>query len=97
MEEESVYNLVKPDPAEAPRRNRYRSKYPGDLVPTGSTFGLSQVTVSTMLSYLFRHLYLESRMLEELPIVAKLITSISDHMHILAHLLVLLQLILDPH
>ena len=42
-EEESVYNLVKPDPVQAKKAPRYKSKFPGNSEPTASTFGLAQV------------------------------------------------------
>jgi len=41
MEEERIYNLIPIEPEKELRPPRYRSKYPGDLAPTASTFGAS--------------------------------------------------------
>lgn len=37
MEEESIYNLIPKEYVPPPKENRYKSKYPGKLAPTGST------------------------------------------------------------
>lgn len=39
-QEESIYNLVPKDKVEPEKKQRYRSMYPPDIAPTGSTFGL---------------------------------------------------------
>ena len=38
MLEESIYNIIPVNPEVSPRRGFYRSKYPHDIPPTGSTF-----------------------------------------------------------
>ncbi len=38
--EESIYNLIPKERYEPPKPNRYKSKFPGKLPPTCSTFGL---------------------------------------------------------
>lgn len=37
MEEESIYNLIPKEYVPPPKEKRYRSQYPSDLPPTGST------------------------------------------------------------
>lgn len=38
--EENIFNMVAPDPKEIVKEKLHRSKFPGNLPPTGSTFGL---------------------------------------------------------
>ena len=38
--EESIYNLVPKERYVPPKQPRYKSQFPHDLPPTGSTFGL---------------------------------------------------------
>ncbi|KAL4508355.1 hypothetical protein ABPG72_003659 [Tetrahymena utriculariae] len=38
MEEESIYNLIPKEYVPPPKERRYKSQYPNDLPPTGSTF-----------------------------------------------------------
>ena len=38
MEAESIYNLIPKEYVPPPRDIRYKSHYPADLAPTGSTF-----------------------------------------------------------
>ena len=45
--EESVYNLIPKEQYVAPKQKRYTSQYPGDLAPTGSTFGLTTTSKAT--------------------------------------------------
>jgi hypothetical protein len=45
--EESVYNLIPKEQYVAPKQKRYTSQYPGDLAPTGSTFGLNTTSKAT--------------------------------------------------
>lgn len=40
LNEENIFNLVPPDPEEIPKVKLHKSKFPGNLPPTGSTFGL---------------------------------------------------------
>jgi hypothetical protein len=38
--EESIYNLIPKEQYVPEKPKRHKSQYPGDLAPTGSTFGL---------------------------------------------------------
>ncbi len=38
MEEESIYNLIPKEYVPPAKDGQYRSKFPGSLAPTGSTF-----------------------------------------------------------
>ena len=38
MKDESIYNIIPRNPETSPKRPLYRSKYPYDIPPTGSTF-----------------------------------------------------------
>jgi hypothetical protein len=44
QEQESIYDLIPPPEPVAEKRRRYKSKYPSDTPPTGSTFGRSSAT-----------------------------------------------------
>lgn len=41
---ESIYNLLPREIIQSPKREIYQSKYPADLFPTGSTFGLQSTS-----------------------------------------------------
>ncbi len=38
MEEETIYNLIPKEYVPPPKEPKYKSKYPPDIPPTGSTF-----------------------------------------------------------
>ena len=38
MEEESIYNIIPQNPEISPKKPLYKSKYPYNIPPTGSTF-----------------------------------------------------------
>lgn len=38
MEEETIYNLIPKEYVPPAKEAKYKSKYPNDLAPTGSTF-----------------------------------------------------------
>jgi hypothetical protein len=40
QEEENIFNAVAPDFEASPKQKLHKSKHPGNLPPTGSTFGL---------------------------------------------------------
>ena len=40
MKEESIYNLIPKEKIPSPKQPKYKSKYPGELPPTYSTFCL---------------------------------------------------------
>lgn len=38
MKQESIYNIIPKNPEESPKKPLYKSKYPHNIPPTGSTF-----------------------------------------------------------
>ena len=40
MKEESIYNIIPRNPELSPDKPIYKSKYPYDIPPTGSTFAI---------------------------------------------------------
>ena len=45
--DESIYNLIPKEAVVQERPKRYRSQYPANLAPTGSTFGLATTSKPT--------------------------------------------------
>jgi len=45
--EESIYNLIPKEQYVPEKPKRHKSQYPGDLAPTGSTFGLQTTSKQT--------------------------------------------------
>jgi hypothetical protein len=43
--EESIYSILPPPPVEVPKMQKHKSKYPGQMPPTGSTFGTAQTSL----------------------------------------------------
>ncbi len=43
-QQESIYDLLPREIVQSPKRDIYQSKYPPDLHPTGSTFGLQSTS-----------------------------------------------------
>jgi hypothetical protein len=46
--EENIFSLVPPDPEEVIKPRLHRSKFPGNLPPTGSTFGLHSTSAKAI-------------------------------------------------
>ena len=47
--EENIFRLVPPDPEQSPKIKLHKSKFPGNLPPTGSTFGLHSTSAKVNL------------------------------------------------
>ena len=46
--EENIFGLVAPDAIVSPKVKLYRSKYPANLPPTGSTLGLHSTSAKVL-------------------------------------------------
>ena len=44
-EEETIYNIIKPHHIQEKHKTNYKSIYPKNLPPTGSTFGLKTTSI----------------------------------------------------
>ena len=51
MEEETIYNLIPKEYVPPEKELRYKSKYPSNLPPTGSTFAANTTSIPRVNNY----------------------------------------------
>ena len=59
MEEETIYNLIPKEYVPPEKEPKYKSKYPPNLPPTGSTFAANTTSIPRVPFILLKLLYLE--------------------------------------
>ena len=78
--EENIFNAVAPDFMASPKGKLHKSKHPGNLPPTGTTFGLLTTSAKVEILYNFRLAICTETLKKSLwAIVLTLITSLGDH------------------
>ena len=69
MQEESIYNLVPKEYVPPPKEAKYKSKFPANLPPTGSTFCHKTTSKPGVYHFLFRFLIFQESWLKILELI----------------------------